>query len=611
MPYRELNIKDGSGVLFCSVAAVFRSKFPPNLLTILVLILSLLLTACGGISEADEPYNAGVDQEQGRLEEAVGHYYAGVEHQEQGRLEEAAGEYDEAIRLNPQYANAYAKRGLAYYNLGQFELAIQDYDETIRLNPQDAKAYNNRAIAFAELDELERAIRDYDEAIRLNPQYATAYNNRAIAFAELDEFERAIQDYDEAIRLNSRYANAYANRGLAYYNLGQFERGIRDYDEAIRLNPQDLWAYNNRGLAYYSLDQFERAIQDYDEAIRLNPQDLWAYNNRGLAYYNLGQFERAIQDYDEAIRLNPQDVLAYNNRGLAYYNLGQFERAIQDYDEAIRLNSRYANAYANRAWARTMLGMSAEAQQDVEKAVSLGYDRSVLETNIEILKKQLVVSPPTTPSLKSSSLYIPEGQTLSGIIQVIGSTTNYFVETATLLAYGGAPLAGYTWSVASLSALPAGTTVDPLTGIFHGSGGILLPGTHTFKMVVSDGSTTATGSFSFVVKTGDEFVGITVFSQPAVSTIALPDANTGVGYGASLRAFGRGDLKWSWYLGTGELPPGLEIDRSRGIVWGTPFSSAAGNTYGFTITVKDKNGTEAAIGGFRDNPPTYTISVPK
>ncbi len=203
------------------------------------------------------------------------------------------------------------------------------------------------------------------------------------------------------------------------------------------------------------------------------------------------------------------------------------------------------------------------------------------------------------------NLYIPEGQILTGMIVVRGSDTYYYVDSETLGAYGGAPLSGYTWTVDNLSALPAGTTVDPLTGIFHSSGGIIVHGNHTFTMEVSDGSRTATGTFIFKVDTYENFGPLAVFQQPALSSIPLPDAHTGYGYGASLWALGEGELPWSWYLATGELPPGLVIDEANGIVRGEPFSSAAGNTYDFTITVRDKNGEEAGYS------PTYTIDVPK
>lgn len=208
------------------------------------------------------------------------------------------------------------------------------------------------------------------------------------------------------------------------------------------------------------------------------------------------------------------------------------------------------------------------------------------------------------------ALKIPPGQTFTGAIVTRGKDTYYFVDTIPLRAEGGSPLSGYTWSVAHLSALPVGTAVDPLTGMFHSNGGQLMPGTHKFEMTVSDGSRTATGSFALVVNKGD-MVPVASFQQPAFDTISLPDAKTGWGYGATLRAFGNGPLPWTWRLASGKLPEGMDISPTTGVLRGTPFSSASGKTYEFTISVKDKDGKGAVIMVPRGNPPAYTISVPR
>ncbi len=114
----------------------------------------------------------------------------------------------------------------------------------------------------------------------------------------------------------------------------------------------------------------------------------------------------------------------------------------------------------------------------------------------------------------------------------------YDVTNKTLLAYGGAPLSGYAWSLAGEPTFPAGTTVNALTGIFNSNGGMIIAGTHKFKMTVSDGSITSTGTFTFVVKTYNGCGPIAVFQQPAVLSIKLPDATVGQGYGSSLWALG-------------------------------------------------------------------------
>ena len=105
-------------------------------------------------------------------------------------------------------AKAFSSRGFAYLLKGQsngasqdFDQAIQDYDQAIRLNPDDAVNYNRRGNAYSGKGQSERAIEDYGQAIRLDPKYAFAFNNRGGQYAARGQSDRAIEDFDQAIRL--------------------------------------------------------------------------------------------------------------------------------------------------------------------------------------------------------------------------------------------------------------------------------------------------------------------------------------------------------------------------------------------------------------------------
>ncbi|HIA19543.1 MAG TPA: tetratricopeptide repeat protein, partial [Planctomycetaceae bacterium] len=148
---------------------------------------------------------------------------------------------------------------------------IAQYNEAIRIDPDDADAYNNRGIAYINMGEVSRAIADYNEAIRINPDYALAYYNRGHAYGEKKEYDKAIADYSDAIRINPDYAAAYNNRGSAYYKVGDVDKAIADYTEAIRINPDYAAAYVNRGIAYRNVGKVSRSIADYTKAIRLDP----------------------------------------------------------------------------------------------------------------------------------------------------------------------------------------------------------------------------------------------------------------------------------------------------------------------------------------------------
>ncbi|MFP3043153.1 tetratricopeptide repeat protein [Treponema primitia] len=241
----------------------------------------------------------------------------------------------------PATGNAKASydRGGDAYNRKEYDTAIREYTEAIKLNPNYMEAYNDRGMAYRAKGDNDRAIADYTQAIRINPNYALVYVNRGVAYENKRDYDRDIADQTEAIRINPNYALAYYDRGVAYGAKGDNDRAIADYTEAIRLNPNYTSAYYNRGIEYGAKGDNDRAIADYTEAIRLNPNYTSAYYNRGIEYGAKGDYDRAIADYTEAIRLNPNYANAYTNRGNAYKAKGDQTRADADYAAARRLGN--------------------------------------------------------------------------------------------------------------------------------------------------------------------------------------------------------------------------------------------------------------------------------
>ncbi|MCY4612600.1 MAG: tetratricopeptide repeat protein [Nitrospira sp.] len=177
----------------------------------------------------------GYIQDQEKHQFAYTEFYIGLTFQDQGKHEEAIKHYDEAIRINPQDADAYNNRGNAKFALGLHHDAIADCDRAIHINPQFALAYYNRGIAKRELGRHEAAITDHNEAIRINPQYAGAYNDRGIAKGMLGRYEEAIADFNEAIRINPQFVAAYCNRGNAHKEIGVYEKARVDLQRAFEL----------------------------------------------------------------------------------------------------------------------------------------------------------------------------------------------------------------------------------------------------------------------------------------------------------------------------------------------------------------------------------------
>jgi tetratricopeptide (TPR) repeat protein len=214
--------------------------------------------------------------------------------------QKAAANEAPPVREEELTAQQYFERGYASSDPDE---KIRFYSEAIRLKPDFSEAYNNRGYALQAKGDFDGALVDYAEALRLKPDYALAYYNRGIARKAKGDFDGALVDYAEAIRLKPDYDKAYNNRGLAREAKGDFDGALVDYAEAIRLKPDYAEPYNNRGVARFAKGDFDGALVDYAEALRLKPDYAEAYFNRGLIFRDMDQNAPAVADFQRYLAL--------------------------------------------------------------------------------------------------------------------------------------------------------------------------------------------------------------------------------------------------------------------------------------------------------------------
>ncbi|MFK0734953.1 MAG: tetratricopeptide repeat protein, partial [Gloeotrichia echinulata HAB0833] len=79
--------------------------------------------------------------------------------------------------------------------------AIEDYNQALKINPNDAQAYNNRGGARVNSGDFKGAIEDFNQALKINPNLAEAYKNRGVARYLSGDKQGAIADWQKAADL--------------------------------------------------------------------------------------------------------------------------------------------------------------------------------------------------------------------------------------------------------------------------------------------------------------------------------------------------------------------------------------------------------------------------
>ena len=218
------------------------------------------------------------------------YYFLGVDLYNQGHYEEAVDAYQEAIRLKPDYIQAYLNLGSTYHEIGHKQREIEVYKEALSVKPDSVKAYEHLGDAYYLLGRPQDAFNAYKEVIRINPYYSSAYNGLFLLCLEQSRYyEEAVVIYQEVARNYPDNDFIYSLLGSAYEELGRFTEAVEAYREDLRRNPDSKTAKPN----LVKMEQFLAC----EQAALNQPDNADAHYNLGVAYLSLDDIESALEEY--------------------------------------------------------------------------------------------------------------------------------------------------------------------------------------------------------------------------------------------------------------------------------------------------------------------------
>jgi tetratricopeptide (TPR) repeat protein len=114
-------------------------------------------------------------------------------------------EFNQAIALDPQSANSYKNRGLAYHRLGQYDRAIADLTNALTgKDKDDWLVYSFRAQAYRAMGDAENALADLITVTEKEPFFSQAYRDMGEILVETGDYPAAVAAYNKALKLAPR-----------------------------------------------------------------------------------------------------------------------------------------------------------------------------------------------------------------------------------------------------------------------------------------------------------------------------------------------------------------------------------------------------------------------
>jgi tetratricopeptide (TPR) repeat protein len=213
------------------------------------------------------------------------------------------------------------------------EKAIKELREAVKINPNYAEAHYELGVLYDEKEDHAGAAQELQKAININPNYADAHFRLGILYQALRGYDQTLSQFEEVLRINPNFPRIHTAMGNVYY-----ERGVRTWGKAIKLDWSYLLPDTLKEIAYKNKDELRKAIESYINTTEFDTTNAAAYAKLSQAYYTWAQDE-----YQKAIAVDPSDTIAQLQLGLTFLERGYQNKAMNQSEALKKLDPRAAD----------------------------------------------------------------------------------------------------------------------------------------------------------------------------------------------------------------------------------------------------------------------------
>ena len=225
------------------------------------------------------------------------------------------------------------------YSEADIGKAIEYYQQAIEIEPDYADAYAALASAWLDrgiwgdavsLSAVESKVREAaTNAIRIDPDNANAH----VAMCQLLNY----YDYDwtgaekeakRALEIDPNSVDALRVYSWLLQSLGRHEEVVPLMEKAEQLDPASTNIQSDFGRMRYRAKNYPEAESHLLRAIELDPSNYAAFGRLGDVYIEMGRFDEAVAQFEKSQALRPQGTHALR-LAVAYARMGDRKRAIK------------------------------------------------------------------------------------------------------------------------------------------------------------------------------------------------------------------------------------------------------------------------------------------
>jgi tetratricopeptide (TPR) repeat protein len=274
-----------------------------------------------------------------------------------------------SVATTPNYAPAPLALGEMLLRIGDFDNAENELTTALRLDPNSAGAHQGLGLIALQEGKPDTAADEFRSALVARAGYTDAEEGLARAFASQHKWADAATLLKTLVATNPNSIEDTTSLGTALSNIGDKAGATEQFARARELSNKETTLLrakgdSNWGVALRNEGKLQDAASAFRRAIADDPGYCDAHDDLGEVLWMQKDVAGALSEFEVAVRCNPELALARNNLAIALlYDKHDVDRAVEQLRAALSAKPGFALAHLN-------LGKALAAKQDFTDAES-------------------------------------------------------------------------------------------------------------------------------------------------------------------------------------------------------------------------------------------------
>lgn len=266
-------------------------------------------------------------------------------------VRQAIASFQEAVEIDPLYANAYAGLADAYLMLAFLQAmptansvpkAKAAAMRAIELDPTLAEPHASLGYAAAFLEwDAPVARREFEEALRLNPNYSWAVHWYGLFLAPFGTFEESLHYVTLARELDPLSPIVTTVVGIPYHLHRRYDDAVRIYGGVLESEPRFAPAHFYLGQSLEQLGRYEQALDHMERARDIAGEVATFGGAMAHCYAKSGTRDKATALLEELEQRSKERFVSPYHFMLAHLGLGDLEKALEFFERALEERSAW------------------------------------------------------------------------------------------------------------------------------------------------------------------------------------------------------------------------------------------------------------------------------